>query len=348
VTIFGVLTAVVGLGSAAFHGSLHFSTQLLDELPMIYAASQWWYIWLTSLHRIRTSLDPTLSPHSDWALTVPFLSALASVARAFEAVGLGWFVRSRARASVAYALFWTFIHTVVGFTTVFQVHFFIMTALGVALVFEFRRHFLQTNPAAAALIKRWMIFHLGFSGVAFLCWITDNTLCPRLLTLPVYPPLHAAWHVLCGGGTYSALMAAAIGDSLTRDAVLLPLPGTAAAVHAHAKSGETGDDDLFDDLDVELTETQALTVALPASGSGGKPGRAGAGGRSPVSPGALGGSDGPPPHTLSAAGAMVRDRVRDAPVQSVTPQEEAVPLGVFGLTLPFPYRYIVGPNKQAL
>ena len=34
-TVFAFLVAFVGLGSAAFHGSLLFHTQLLDELPMI-------------------------------------------------------------------------------------------------------------------------------------------------------------------------------------------------------------------------------------------------------------------------------------------------------------------------
>eukprot|EP00665_Eupelagonemidae_sp_cell47_P001250 gene1250-4664_t len=43
---------VVGLGSTAFHATLLFPMQLLDELPMIYAMCVWWYVWF-ELHSLR-------------------------------------------------------------------------------------------------------------------------------------------------------------------------------------------------------------------------------------------------------------------------------------------------------
>lgn len=46
--VLSYLCIIVGLGSAAFHGTLLFHFQLFDELPMVYALTCWWYIWFES------------------------------------------------------------------------------------------------------------------------------------------------------------------------------------------------------------------------------------------------------------------------------------------------------------
>lgn len=46
--VLAALVAVVGLGSAAFHGTLRFRMQMLDELPMVYCLTSWLYCWLTA------------------------------------------------------------------------------------------------------------------------------------------------------------------------------------------------------------------------------------------------------------------------------------------------------------
>ena len=359
---------------------------------MIYTIAQSWYIWMTALHRIRTTLDPSLSQHSDWLATVPTLAFLAPVARAMNAVGLGFLTRSRARALVAYVAFWTFIHAGVGFTTVFQVHFMYMTVMGVVLSFEFRRHFLHLPPAASAL-KGWMVFHVGITLCAGASWLTDNFMCQRLLSLPVYPPLHAVWHILCGGGTYSALIVAALAESLARDAELLPLPGTVAAVHHKGgkatadddDDGESTDSDLFGpssdvitglDTDDAAAVTAAKTDASGAARVAGalsaasaaattaplKLGHSASGGATPTAgPGSYNtpavleagtrgvGTHGGTRDKVAAQGTELRlQQVRDAQVPTQMPVIAPLPIGCASLTMPFPYRYVLGPNRQSL
>ena len=43
--VLAVLITLIGLGSAAYHGTLLFHMQMLDELPMVYVMMAWLYIW---------------------------------------------------------------------------------------------------------------------------------------------------------------------------------------------------------------------------------------------------------------------------------------------------------------
>lgn len=40
------LVIVIGIGSAAFHGTLRYGTQMWDEIPMIWALLSWYYLLL--------------------------------------------------------------------------------------------------------------------------------------------------------------------------------------------------------------------------------------------------------------------------------------------------------------
>ncbi len=377
---FGFLNVVVGIGSALFHGSLRFGTQLLDELPMIYTVAQWWLIWLTALYRIRTRLDPRLSAHSDWLSTVPFLSFLPFVSRALSAVGLSILVRSRAAALFAYVVFWTLVHSAAGFTTVFQLHFGYMVCGGILLVLEVQRHLAPASPAASALIRRWLIAHVIFAGVAMACWLTDNFACGRLLALPAYPPLHAAWHTLCGGGTYCAMVAGALVEAATRTATILPMTGAAAAVHGSEADASAGDasaaaaaaggaagvkggndggsvlsshevDDvlLFDDSDaVDVDDSHTMTSPIVSADAASSSSDGNGHGRGSSDSSSSGGRNGAKVGWVRAGPGGALISVRDVPIKVKTPVVESIPClgGLF--SLPAPYKYVVGPNKETL
>merc|ERR1712166_174072 len=85
-------------GSALFHATLLFHAQLLDELPMIYNMTIWWYCWFEVA---RPRPRPWLLP-------------------AFLAIDV--------LVTVGHAYF--------AFTTAFQTFFGMMVAVGVAFVFQ--------------------------------------------------------------------------------------------------------------------------------------------------------------------------------------------------------------------
>jgi len=62
--VLGIFVILVGLGSTAFHATLLHYSQLLDELPMIYAQCTWLFIWIELEH------DSIKRPWLVWVLVI--------------------------------------------------------------------------------------------------------------------------------------------------------------------------------------------------------------------------------------------------------------------------------------
>jgi dihydroceramidase len=168
--------ALVGAGSIAFHATLRFELQMLDELPMLYSAVIMVYILLENrgLGRRR------------FGIWFPFaLAAHAALVTALTALS---------RGPLQFYLF----HLSFGSLETFSL-------VGVYLLQ--RRH-------GAAPARR--LFRAGMASylIAVLLWFIDLRFCSllseRLPALGLFnPELHAVWHVLVSCGFYSLLLVTA-------------------------------------------------------------------------------------------------------------------------------------------
>jgi len=168
---FGLL-AFVGVGSAAFHATLRFGLQMLDELPMVYLA----------LVLLLILVDDRPSRRMGPWLPI----GLAAYGAAITAL------MSRTRGSVE---FWTF---EVSFTA-------LETFCVLRLLALYRR---SDSPAARRLIR----FGLGSYFAGIFVWYVDLRFCGFVAkTLPEHglfnPQLHAVWHILSTAGLYCVLVA---------------------------------------------------------------------------------------------------------------------------------------------
>lgn len=116
------LVIVIGIGSAAFHGTLRYDTQMWDEIPMIWALLSWYYL--------------LLQLHSPPRRGAPWLRTLL----------------------VVYALVIAFVHYLCAFTTAFQVHFVIMVTVGFLLVYHLRKP--RDAPAFAYMTRLYFYVFL--------------------------------------------------------------------------------------------------------------------------------------------------------------------------------------------
>lgn len=160
-----IATCVVGLGSFTFHATLLFEYQLMDELPMVWGLLGWWFIWIEMNYTARARFR--YLPH------ILFI----------------------------YGLFWTVIHSYFGFTTLFQVHFGCMVAVGL----YYLGSAMQSTKEKA--VKFLGYAYVGLLVIAFTGWLIDMHFCPHLNP---NPQLHAWWHVLMGVGSHFGLIAAII------------------------------------------------------------------------------------------------------------------------------------------
>lgn len=167
--------ALVGAGSIAFHATLRFELQMLDEVPMLYSAIIMVYILLeTGVDRRRLGL---------WF-------PLALAAHAALVTGL----TALSRGPLQFYLF----HLSFGSLETFSL-------LGVYRLA--RRH---GAPPARRLFRVGMAAYL----IAVLLWFIDLRFCSllaeRLPALGLFnPQLHAVWHVLVSCGFYSLLLVTA-------------------------------------------------------------------------------------------------------------------------------------------
>ncbi len=167
--------ALVGIGSAAFHATLKFELQMLDELPMIYLALVVVFIVL--------DMRPRRAP-GGW------------LAASLTAYGLaGTAVAALTRGS---RQFWSF-----------QISFGCLEVFCLARVWMLSH--LSRNPLVSRLFGTGMACYL----VAVTVWFLDVRFCPVFsTTLPALglfnPQLHAMWHVLVSAGFYCLLLLLAL------------------------------------------------------------------------------------------------------------------------------------------
>lgn len=171
----GIAWFIVAAGSAAFHGTLSWSGQLADEVPMMWAV----FVWIFCVSQIYDGR-----------------------------------ARIMHRAFGLYASVYSALHVYYAFVIPFQVQYAILVVSGVLLTDRMLRVTTGGRgilPAAArgedslpggyrTLISIHR-HHIGALAAAFIIWIVDQVGCESLHDLPFglpNPQLHAWWHVLLG------------------------------------------------------------------------------------------------------------------------------------------------------
>ena len=162
-----VAIAVVGLGSAAFHATLRFELQMLDELPMLYLALVMVYILLE------------IRPGRRYGRWLPIALALHGV-----------LVTALATLTRGQLQFYVF-HLSFGSLELFALY---------RVVLLYRA---SENPR----VRRLFWLGMGSYVLAVALWFVDLRYCDFLaVTLPGLglpnPELHAVWHVLVSFGFY--------------------------------------------------------------------------------------------------------------------------------------------------
>ncbi|KAJ2685021.1 alkaline ceramidase ydc1, partial [Coemansia spiralis] len=167
----------VGLGSTTFHATLKYTTQLLDELPMLYLCAIGLYMVVEIDHDVRHGIK------------VPLALGLVQVA-----------------ITLAY-LFWLQ-------SPVFHQVVFGVTALG-GVFFGYKRlHEMEISNGTRRVLFRLNL--LGLLGMlsGFLVWNLDNIFCHQLRSYRSYVgtpldallQLHGWWHILTAYGCSGLLL----------------------------------------------------------------------------------------------------------------------------------------------
>ncbi|KAJ2350900.1 alkaline ceramidase ydc1 [Coemansia sp. RSA 2618] len=168
---------VVGCGSACFHATLKYTTQLLDELPMLYLCALAFYS-LTEINR-------------DIKFGIKLPISLAAFQIGITLVYLFW-VQDPIFHQVAFA----------------------MTAVGATIVGAKRfRNLDVCNKTRRTLSNLHLMGHLGMWG-GFLVWNVDNIFCHQLRSYRSYVgwpldgllQLHGWWHIMTAYGSAYLLL----------------------------------------------------------------------------------------------------------------------------------------------
>jgi dihydroceramidase len=180
--------AVVGLGSVAFHGTLLFPLQLLDELPML------WTVLLMVFILLENRTKPKQLRFGRWfpALLIAHGALITTLTAGF-------------RGDMQFYLF----HISFGSLEVFALW-------RVSLVYKRWRH----KAHVGMLFFTGLSFYLGGVGV----WFLDLMYCPffevQLPALGLFnPQLHAWWHVAVSVGFYQLLLLMMVERALARGEV---------------------------------------------------------------------------------------------------------------------------------
>jgi len=164
---------IVGLGSVAFHGTLQFRHQMLDEVPMLWTVVIILYVLLEHY---------TLEPQ--WGRGLPI--ALATYA------AVATYMTSQQKGTVQWYSFHT-MFALCEFTALFLVW----------------RFFRSIDGAKEQNLKLLMSRGFGLYLVAVLLWLVDLNFCEYLRIIPVYDfwNLHAfGWHLLTSGGLHDMML----------------------------------------------------------------------------------------------------------------------------------------------
>eukprot|EP00928_Gymnodinium_smaydae_P074299 TRINITY_DN57361_c0_g1_i1.p1 TRINITY_DN57361_c0_g1~~TRINITY_DN57361_c0_g1_i1.p1 ORF type:complete len:307 (-),score=50.57 TRINITY_DN57361_c0_g1_i1:388-1212(-) len=166
---FAALVAVA-VGTAAFHGTLRYWGQMLDELSMLAGTLNW-------------------------------IHGLLSVVRAAD--GRGHLPTATTLALVVWTVTFAAVHVAVGFVEVFQIHFAVAVVAGLILLRRVHNDvFLPKSP------ERRIVYEYVFTLIfGFALWQVEQLSCKRLQALPVNPQLHACWHLVMGYHCYVGGMA---------------------------------------------------------------------------------------------------------------------------------------------
>ncbi|QRK04167.1 ceramidase [Archangium violaceum] len=165
------MVSVVGLGSIAFHATLLFQHQMLDELPMLYLALLMVYILVEN------------RPERRFGIGFP----LALLGYAVLSTYLSAFTRGRLQFFL------------------FQASFALLEFFALARVYLIHRR------GQDVMARRVFQLGVGSYGLAIVLWLSDIHLCSTLNeTLPAYgipnPQFHAWWHVFVSCGFYALLI----------------------------------------------------------------------------------------------------------------------------------------------
>ena len=163
--------ALVGIGSLAFHGTLLFELQMLDELPMLYTAALLVYIVLE---------DQPERRFGSW----------------FPAILVGYAVVATCGAAFmrGQAQFWSF-----------QVSFAGLEFYGLYRTLLIHRRSLDRTQRR--IFRAGICLYLG----AIVLWFIDLRFCSPLVNVTrrlgvPNPELHAWWHVLVSAGLYCMVL----------------------------------------------------------------------------------------------------------------------------------------------
>jgi len=159
-----MILGVVGVGSALFHGTLLYSCQLLDELPMIYGT----LIFLFTIFDFE----------KDSPLDRFFVPALAIIGVTVTVVMLTHSDNP-------------------------MLHQFAYAGLVFLLIIRASYITYKSNISAEekANFRYFFIYSLCVFGSGYVCWITERKLCSNGYVIP-WVQLHSFWHLLTGTGTF--------------------------------------------------------------------------------------------------------------------------------------------------
>jgi dihydroceramidase len=157
-----VALVVIGLGSAAFHGTLLYGPQLLDELPMLYGASIWLFVLVTAHKEFPKNQETLLQ------LGLTLYSLLATYLVIAFRYSLG--------------------------AVVLPVAFGVLVAANALQMRRlFYRHELRETGLRHVAKASFFYFFLGT-----VVWVLERPTCAYTEALH----FHSLWHILSGAGGY--------------------------------------------------------------------------------------------------------------------------------------------------